>query len=182
MGWTGTHRPYRQPLEAFFAEELGFDKVDSVHEFAGFSTVKRSTCYAAVRNRASGEVFAIVILVKYTLNDHYNITYKVMEEDSHPYQYECPTRILDMLTPTQSQNAEGWRFRCRARKEAKKTVRYGDVLKFTDPLSFRGGMTDDTFTVERYGRQGKAYRSHKHGFLCRIGNIGTRSFDILPNA
>lgn len=174
MGWTGTHRPRGQSLKDFFQEQWG----SGTNTILDFATVKRSTCYAAVQNNQTGEVFGVVILVKYSRDYHYNITYKDMDETMGPNESECPARILALLSPTTHKYALAWRERCRANL-AKPVPKYGDVIRFDAPLHFTNGWEDDTFTVERYGQRGKCYISKNHGFRAQITNIKQRKFSIV---
>jgi hypothetical protein len=72
--------------------------------------------YAAVEciNKQTGErsVFATIILVTLHEESSNNICYKDMDESSGPYAYNCPLRILNLLTPTVNEGAIEWRERC----------------------------------------------------------------------
>lgn len=70
-----------------------------------------STYYAAVRDLRDGSVFAIVALTSIEWGE---FGIKEMDEDMGPCAYDCPARILDKLSPTDSEFANAWRERCRA--------------------------------------------------------------------
>lgn len=53
-------------------------------------------------------------------NDYWNFSYKEMDESMCPYSFDCPVGILNLLTPTDSENANEWRRLCREQKEKKK--------------------------------------------------------------
>lgn len=57
--------------------------------------------YAAVRNEETGLVSCDVFLTKWVPNDPYNFGYKDMSESWGPVEARCPTRILDLLSPTE---------------------------------------------------------------------------------
>lgn len=79
------------------------------------ATVKGSVYYAACTNtQHPGEVWAIVCLVRLDRGDW---GYKDMDETMHPYYYDCPKSILDLLTPTTNENALKWRAMCRQPKQ-----------------------------------------------------------------
>ena len=77
------------------------------------------TLYAAVEKveTVEGEtprrcVFAVVVLSQ---GFHgYGLTWKVIEESMGSYEVNCPARILDLLTDTDSKYANDWREQCRA--------------------------------------------------------------------
>ena len=82
------------------------------------SSMKGTTYYAAVDN-GEGEVFAVVALTKGQdkSDPYFNFGMKSMDETMHPYYYDCPKAILDLLTPTDSESANEWRAKCREPKE-----------------------------------------------------------------
>ncbi|WP_211328038.1 DUF6927 domain-containing protein [Thermodesulfitimonas autotrophica] len=116
------------------------------------------------------EVIAIVCVLDYKPNDYYNFGYKDMDETMGPYRYDCPERILKMLTPTKHEWAREWREKCWERIRAKKTrpkLKKGMVIKFADSIVFSSGRREDTFRVEdpkrlifsdRWGRRYKLRR------------------------
>ena len=59
----------------------------------------------------------MVCLLDYRPNEYYNIGYKDMEESEGPYYYNCPERILKLLTPTSNEYALRWRKKCWERIE-----------------------------------------------------------------
>lgn len=170
MGWTGTYRPYGQSLRDFFQAEF----IDN--EILDFATVNRTTCYAAMRK--GDEVWGLVILVTYPKNDWENIRFKYVSEEMGPVESQCPVRILDLLTPTDSKYAQEWRDRCYANAR-KVTPTFGDTVRFSHPITFTNGRDEDTFTVVRYGQRGKCYQSVTHGFKARISNIKSRKYEIV---
>ena len=78
------------------------------------SAMVGSTYYAAVRrtDKATGEsrVFAGVCLTSIDKGEFY---YKDMSEDMGPYQFKCPSSILDLLSETTNEYALTWRKECR---------------------------------------------------------------------
>jgi hypothetical protein len=108
MGWTYFHREKSQSVKDTLMKEFRSDK----WEWLDFAVVKFRTAYAAIRNKETGEVFALVCLLGYRKNDYYNFGYKDMDETMGPCESECPQRILKLLTPTDSEWANQWRKRC----------------------------------------------------------------------
>ena len=73
-----------------------------------------STVYAAVQitTATSKKVYAAVILTKTDMKSFYNFGYKDMDETMCPCEHKCPVSILDLLTPTDNENANIWRSAC----------------------------------------------------------------------
>jgi hypothetical protein len=127
MGWTVmNHRPPGESHAEFFARELlgeGQTMLASAH-VGGIG----GTFYAAVRQRDSGEVWALVVLT--TGRPGARFGWKEMEEGMGPVESECPARILDLLTPTEDEHALAWRQRCRERTARLAAVVAGARIEF----------------------------------------------------
>lgn len=154
MGWTGTMLDHnrRVTAEEAIEAELGRDILPRVIAHAK----KGGVVYAAVRDRTDpAQVWGLVLLVT-TGKSHWGegreLTTKAMDETMGPGEDECPARILDLLTPTDSECANQWRERCREnlrkRAEARKNataVKAGTRIKLAQPLDFHNGHRGDTF-------------------------------------
>lgn len=149
MGWTSSHRPSTQSVKGYLIAEIDETGKKATFKVLDIAIVKRNTAYLAVKRTSldTGEskVFAMVILIRYG-RGHFNLTTKEMSEDMGPFYYDCPARILDLLTPTEKTEAVMWRERCRAnlanRESLKKdlaTAKQGDVFKFSSPVQFTKG-------------------------------------------
>jgi hypothetical protein len=127
MGWTLIdHRPAGESHEDFFARELlgeGQEILASAH-LDGIG----GTFYAAVREQAGGEVWALVVLTTGRSGSRFG--YKEMEESQGPAQCECPAHVLDLLSPTTNEHAREWRSRCRARLRHLAAVTPGARVRF----------------------------------------------------
>lgn len=174
MGWTFFHRDPQVSVRDTIAKQ--FEGSD--WEIIDSAVVNRTVFYAAARYvrdgyRPAGTVFALVCLVKFPTKDHYNFGYKDMSEDMGPVEAACPKRILDRLTPTDSEYANKWRAACRARL-AKPRPQQGQTVKFMLPLSFNNGDVLDTFTYV------KGSRFTHNGMTYRITNWQDRDYTINP--
>ncbi len=170
MGWVTYHRPAGQTDREHFTKEMNAD-----HEILDCATVKR-TFYAAVRNKTDGQVWAWVCLIQRTRGE-YNFGYKSMDESMGPNEAECPARILDLLTPTESQWANEWREACRKRiahkaeaRATTTTVKDGTVIKLAKPLHFRGDHEAQEFRLRVIGRTRRwvANPGTDEQFVCRL--------------
>lgn len=151
MGSTSTYRAPGQTDREFWQGELskGSKILDcaTIRLPAGGGDCWTSVFYAAVQQPddatyAPGETWALVAL-QWRGRGDYNFTYKDMSETMGPCEAECPTRILDLLTPTDSEWANEWRERCRSAAERKASVpkvKKGDRIRFVEPIAFTSGV------------------------------------------
>lgn len=169
MGWITYHREPGQTDREHFQEQFGADL-----EIIDCTTVK-NVFYAATRSKR-GEVFAMVILIQRT-RGYYNFGYKDMEESMGPCAYDCPDRILDLLTPTDSKYAIEWRETCRRTNAAKKEARTqttkvkdGTTIRLAAPLNFQGNLKAQEFRLRVNGRRRwwMANPDTSSQFMCRL--------------
>ncbi len=145
MGWTYTHKEKAKSIKEFFSEEFGFAN-DKRRVSLLDCAVVRFAAYLAFEDidllTGRREVFAVVCLLHYRPGDYYNFGYKDMEETMGPYNYDCPERILKLLTPTTNKYALRWRKKCWERIERMKSMpkfSEGDILEFKEPILFSDG-------------------------------------------
>jgi hypothetical protein len=150
MGWTTFNKPKHISPSDYFRDAF---KHEPNHELLDIAIVKRMTAYMAVRLKDTGEVIALVYMLTYSRTWD-NFGYKDMSEFAGPVQSECPKRILELLTPLPDNDdssttwAKNWRERCWAKinnRTSKPKVKEGDVIKVSEPLEFRSGISYDTF-------------------------------------
>lgn len=196
MGWTTTddYERFHKPLftiREYLDRQFASDHPDFPrHEIIDSSLHGKTEYYAAMRStdRDTGKiaVFALIVMVSYKPSDldGHTLGWKEMSEDSHPYLFNCPERILKLLDPPCNENAAEWRQTCREHRAKKRTVRKafqdGAVIRFEKPLTFRGDVQRQQFTVERQGRKLR-FRA-EDGVLCQIPRAATRSFEIVEVA
>ena len=187
MGWTYMEMP-REGTTEWFKRQLTWESDDGTkRRVLETAIVARTEAYAAVetvRPNGEREVWAAVFLLNYVprAKDGFTFGYKDMDETVGPNADNCPARILDLLTPTESQYANDWRNRCRARLERRiaNKVSDGDVIKLETPLNYSGYGEADTFKVRMQGR--KVYfmaldsETLDPRFLCRISGWRDRAF------
>lgn len=137
------------------------------------STVVGSTYYAAVKKTKfateteleKSEVFAAVVLTRTNINEHYNFSYKDMDETCGPCYYDCPNVILDLLSPTDNEYANEWRKLCRAKTKEKSSptalhnLPVGTRIKFIAPCDLKIHNKGDEVIV---WKANKSYRNTTH--------------------
>ena len=166
MGWTGTHATHykdgevdrKAECDAYFLEGVNTGRYKVVK-----SSMVGSTYYAAIQNLVrkskdgNGEVvwvpiteeeretWAAVFLTSVNNRDYFNFSYKEMDETCGPAECNCPESILKLLTPTENEDAQSWRRRCREehQKEKRKSVLNqlpnGSRIQFELPFDTNSG-------------------------------------------
>lgn len=160
MGWTYTTKPRKTPLLDHLIDSGVLrwgDDLPRSYKILDSAFVNLSEFYAAleITDKKTGEreVTALVMLIHLGRGRRYSgdvsFGYKDMDETMGPVIANCPERILDLLTPTTSENANEWRQRCRNKIDARKglSLKPGYVLKFNQPIRFTSGTEESEMTV-----------------------------------
>ncbi|MGH6766402.1 MAG: DUF6927 domain-containing protein, partial [Bradyrhizobium sp.] len=103
---------------------------------------------------------------------------------------ECPERILNLLTPTDSSYAIEWRARCRENAAARRALsrkpspRPGQTIVFDQPLSFSDGRSLDRFEVVANPRSHRSilFRAADIGGFYRVSNVKKHSYRLIGPA
>lgn len=172
MGWTGGKLEGARTAHNLIVFELG-------EEFARrvLATAKKGKIvYAAVRVHDGDAVFGLVLLT----DSAGGITYtKAMSEDMGPCEYECPAKILDLLTAEPNAYASEWRERCRARlsaKAARRTPKAGEKVKFPVAFKFTGMLAEyDTLTFTGKG----SIFTFPSGGRCRVPGWREMAYEVV---
>lgn len=125
--------------EWFINDYFGGDK----HTVLEVSIVNRHELYAAVRNNETNAVFACIFLLTFSPKSQYNFTYKDMDECMCPFYFNCPEKILKLLSPLSEKddNAREWREQCYVqinRSKTIKAIKEDTIIKTTKPISYVG--------------------------------------------
>ena len=162
MGWTCTYKEPGVSMTQWFVER-GVLRWSGESPYAYKvldSAMVRFVHYAAIEKtaKATGQrvVFATVILTKSFRKgaDGHNFCWKDMGESEGPCEDRCPARILDLLSPTDSEYANGWRQRCRDRialDRAMPSLEPGIRVHFSTPVQFSSGAVSD-LVIDRTDR------------------------------
>jgi len=175
MGWLSYHRPKGETDRAHFERELLSSPDCEIVQCAS----KNRVFYAAVRTVSTGEVWALVVLMRWA-RGRFNFAYKDMHESTGPNGADAPATVLDALTPTDNAYALEWRERCRTNLARRSAIRdklrgvIADVvIRTTDPLRFENGLQASQFRcVHRTGRAiaWQAITDDGTRFLCNLGS------------
>lgn len=153
MGWTSydaTHYKHNGKVDAKaelddrFSQDKS-ERVNSKGEIEKYPQIRvlKSSMVGTVYYGAievtyddSRDVWGMVALTSTSKSDGFNFSYKDMDETCIPYCFDCPKSILDLLTPTESKNANEWRNKCRQQLQLKRehktlgTLPVGSVITF----------------------------------------------------
>lgn len=154
MGWDFLHKERGETATDILKADFTWTKPETGHysKALDVAIVNFREAYLAVEygdKNGPQEVYAVVCLLEYRPKDYFNFGYKAMDETGEPYYYNCPERILRLLTP--NEKAKPWRDKCWARIQARKQrmpLRKGMIIRFTTPIIFRNGIKETTFRVE----------------------------------
>lgn len=196
MGWLYTQSlgPHAGP-RAYLDAQLTYDTPNRRCRVLRSALVRVRTYYAALeitRSQGERQVTAIVCLVRYNprARDGHPFGYKDMDERMGPHEAECPSAILDLLTPTANTAALAWRARCRANIErrraqsAKPMPRPGQVIHLDEALTFADGRTLSRFEVVAHPRSHRTvlFRDPVERGLYRIPNVKGRAYRLTSSA
>lgn len=152
MGWTFYHLDYPNKIEEVrslytWQED---DRGAEVLDIAASGNI----VYAAVHywNHATNEdeIHAAVVKTATVSRDYFNFGYKDMSESMNPFYYDCPKRILDLLTPTDNEYALEWRRKCAEKRERTNAL---NRLKDGDRIVSCGKTLEKYTCVLRSGKR-----------------------------
>lgn len=177
MGWTYTDRPKGESVRDFLQEQ----SLGKGHEILEFALKEFRTAYAAVKTLETGQVWGCVWHVDTKGDRDFNFGWKTVSEDMGPYQQDCPEKILNLLTPTESECAKEWRARCWTNIKARKSkpkAKDGDTIKFSEPIRFTNGDTIQVFQIQKEGRS-TVFKNHNGYGRYKISKWQQREYEIL---
>ncbi len=153
------------------------------------AVVSMKRYYAAVEkvDKATGarSVVCVICFVNFNPRDKQGMIfgYKDMDETMGACETDCPVRILDLLTPTESESALEWRAECR-RRIAKALPRAGQMIVLKTPMQFNDGTSQSRFKViERKVRgRKKLLFIGEGGSYYRLRNLRDLDFTIEPSS
>lgn len=134
---------------------------------------------------ATGRTFAVICLTKSNprARDGLTFGYKDMTETMGPYNYGCPARILDLLSPTDNEYAKAWRGMCRAQLEltGRRKPTTGDIVILPEPIVFSDGVSEASFTATSH-KSRLAFRRRSDNCLVRIDNLMKQQWKLVAAA
>lgn len=144
MGWCSFN--LQEPVKDWFTRLWESNEEYKVLDCA---LVKRMTLYAAIQVNETGQVLCAVYLVRWS-KDYYNFSYKDLTEFSGPCAYDCPQRIINMLSPLDDTNdpngyAREWRLKVEAYHDQRNKLKAESVVMVSEPIEFSNGAAYQYF-------------------------------------
>ena len=116
MGLTYTHKDEGESVKEFFSREFGYANDKRKVSLLDCAVIRLREAYMAFEdvNLVNGtrQVFVVICLLEYRPKDYWNFGYKDMDETMGPCYYNCPEKILRILSPTTNEYAIKWRKKC----------------------------------------------------------------------
>ncbi len=186
MGWLymSSMKGHRTPKQ-YLDHQLTHEGEAFNYKVLDSAVVSMKRYYAAVEKveKATGtrSVGCVICLVNFNLRDKEGMIfgYKDMDETMGACETDCPARILDLLTPTDSKRAIEWREECR-RRLCKVLPKAGQMIVLTTPMQFNDKTTQSRFrVVERKvrGRKKLLFAGEGGGYY-RLPNLRDLEFTI----
>lgn len=150
---------------------------------------KRMTFFAAVKGV---DGIRAVVCNYHWLHTYYyleNFEFTVSEENEYPTKYNCPARVLDVLSPVEqlysgrpaAQYVSDWREKCREQIKivaARPSVHKGDKVVFERPINFVGGAKQTELIFEK----GSTFTLVNGNARYCIRNWRDRKWTVVPAA
>jgi hypothetical protein len=190
MGWDWGHKDPNEKVTDIIRKNYTWENDVEAVRVLDLAMVKLRTIYLACEttDKASGErkVWAGVALLGYAPKDpYYNFGYKAMDETVGPCEKECPERILDLLTPTDSEWANEWRAACRenlARRKAAPKLTDRCVVRFSSAFNFNDGAVLDTFYVRTGKGRPTFYDNENRWKQYLFGDYKQFAYELVEDA
>lgn len=140
MGWDFCHAKYYKP-NGKVDRKAELDERFTWGDHKVVRSSMRGSIYYGAIDFGNGNVGAVIVLTSgANRNDPYfNFGTKVMDETMHPLYYNCPRAILDLLTPTDNENANEWRSKCREKTTSENWIA---KLPISSRVRWRSGSND----------------------------------------
>lgn len=178
MGWT-MDPDWKSVQDAVDAEFEGFEILDK-------SVKQNGDVYLAVRHPKHQHVFAAIAVVR---KDGGEYAIKTYDETSMPYYFNCPRRILKLLSPVENllavtgeqgvENARKWRQGVLDYHKVPKAqkLREGMCVRFKEPVDFDSFEETDFKVTKLSGRF--LFLPRNNTGLCRIRTYKRMEFEVL---
>jgi hypothetical protein len=186
MGWLymSSMRGHKTPKQ-YLDHQFTYEGKSFTCKVLDSAVVSMKRYYAAVEKveKATGarSVVCVVCLVNFNRRDKEGMIfgYKDMDETMGPCKTDCPARILDLLTPTDSEYAVEWRAKCQ-RRLAKVLPQAGQTVVLKTRMQFSDKTTQSRFRVlERKVRgRKKLFFVGEGGGYYRLRNLRDIDFTI----
>ena len=121
---------YKAILDKVFSQDTETEE-RVVLESTILNNVYYCACCSTFFSTGETHVFCGIAVTSKRVVNGYNFAYIIENEEDAPCHLDCPTSILDKLTPTENRNANIWRERCRNKYRYPRLskIKVGDKIK-----------------------------------------------------
>lgn len=139
------------------------------------SRIRGNIYYGAIQNKNTLQIYAVIC--KFENRKFFG--YKKMTENEHPFFYNCPKNILNILSETDNENALSWRFKVsdHIKKSDSLADNVGKTYIFDEGFKYNGAVYD-SFILKREGSEYYFY-NETLGKIFRIKNIERYNFKVV---
>lgn len=167
MGWCSFHLEI--PVKDWFINDINKE----YYEVVDFALVHYTHMYAAIKDKKTNTIFCAAYLISWAPNDYCNFSYKDMDEFAGPCMYDCPERILKVLSPLDDESdpngwAREWRKKNQERIDKKKMLRGNMIIYVKVPVTLTNGMEVSYFKKEGRTMHAGIYQDDVFTYLCRV--------------
>lgn len=141
MGWSSFNKPKYQSTKDWFLSNWS----GSNYEILDVACVGYTELYAAAKNKTTGEVVAITYMINHSPKTYFNFSYKSMDETVMPYMFNCPERIMKLLTPTDNEFANTWRSNVWKILNNAKILKKDCIVQTAETINFTNGFSGNLF-------------------------------------
>jgi hypothetical protein len=190
MGWLCQRDPVDHPLTYLMAKYNYDCETHTLQTLDGARA--GNTVYLAIRstdkNTGRSFVFAAVIPIRNTKKDGFG--YKEQDEGMGPHQYDCPQRIMRLLSPIADlpharytadwrAGVAAWNDENRKRQQRRNSLRVGHIVTLPDAVRFSDGITARSFRVAHFRRRTPIFEAlDRPGFYCRLRSASLAAASI----
>lgn len=182
MGWTSIPRKLtEQEKREIIFEDFNYQKQDGdvITKVSVLDYSKKGNVYYFAYQIITQNVIdtfhksvKVIAGVALTENKKDGFYYKIMDETVGPYYYDCPEKILKLLTKPENEHSANWRKECRKMHSKHKIVK-GTMVKFKEPIKFNNGHLQSEFIFESHST------FWANGMKYRVSGWKNRDFEII---
>lgn len=153
MGWTTVEVDFKSSqtvkIKEFFEKEYTSETVGGYQIKVLYQHLVGRTLYQALEYKKDDDVQVMANVILYSVVGG-ELCWKAMLETAGPGKDEANKRLLNLLSPTDSQYALDWRKRCQLNIDKKK-IQYedGDIIQFAKDIHFRSDLNFSRFILRK---------------------------------
>ena len=180
MGWLYQSDPVDDPVAHLIRKFTYEDDTHALQPLKGARV--GNTVYLAVRStdKSTGRAFVLAGVILISNTKKHGFGYKDQDEVMGPCQYDCPDRIMRLLSPVADLPSVGfaaeWRAKVAAHRDEQRRLRdrrrsrrVGSLVILSAAVRFSGGIALSRFRVAYFRHRTPIFQAvDQPGFYCRL--------------